>query len=231
MKSGLIKDLTEQDHPRLGEIPFQSERQYMATLHAAGAGRVAFVKGSPERMLALAGHVRTKSGARPLADEDREAILEANGVMGADAMRVIATGYVDCRSDQVELREEDIRGRMVLVGLSGMTDPPRPEAIEAVRRCKEAGVRVVMITGDNEVTARSVARQLGLPEGDAVSGRELQAMDDGALASRVDQIGVFARIEPIHKLRIVQALRDRGHVVATSCASCRRSETVAMSSP
>lgn len=214
MKAGLHKESMEEKYPRLGEIPFQSEKQYMATLHANHGKRTAFVKGSPERMLALADYIQTQDGVVPLTDAERSAILDANRAMGTEAMRVMATGYVDCECDQVELREEHIRDKLVFVGLSGMSDPPRPEAIDAVRRCNQAGIRVAMITGDNKVTARSVADRLGLPQGDTVTGDEIQSMDEKALVSRIEKISVFARVEPLHKLRIVKAFRSRGHVVA-----------------
>jgi Ca2+-transporting ATPase len=121
---------------------------------------------------------------------------------------------VNLPGDLEDLEEEDIKGNLVLVGLSGMADPPREEAKEAIRLCGRAGIKVIMITGDNKVTAESIARRLGLPEGKVIIGKELAEMDDEKLAGQVEQVSVFARIEPIQKLRIVNALKSRGHVVA-----------------
>ena len=140
--------------------------------------------------------------------------MQANISMAREAMRVIATAYVEFPSELEKLRDEDIRGNLVFVGLAGMADLPREEAKEAVRLCRQAGIKVVMITGDNKVTAESIARQLNLPVGKAMTGAELQEMSDEELSSQVEDISVFARIEPLHKLRIVNALKSHGHVVA-----------------
>lgn len=129
-------------------------------------------------------------------------------------MRVIATAYVDLPQDLEELEDEHIRGNLIFVGLAGMADPPREEAKAAVSLCKQAGIKVIMITGDNRITAESIARQLNLPPGKSVTGSELREMSDEELARQVEDITVFARIEPLHKLRIVNALKSHGHVVA-----------------
>jgi len=153
-------------------------------------------------------------GVVPLAEDDTQAILEANTAMAREAMRVIATAYLELPSDFEQFRAEDIRDSLIFVGLAGMADPPREEAKEAVRLCKQAGIKVIMITGDNQVTAESVAHQLDLPVGRTITGTELQAMNDEELSQHVDTISVFARIEPLHKLRIVNALKSHGHIVA-----------------
>ncbi len=216
-KAGMPRRTLDRDYPRLDEIPFQSENLYMAvlaTFHPEGKGRVAYVKGAPERVLAFSSHRRENGSVVPLSGEDHREIEEAAADMARAAMRVIATAYVELPDETAELDEEHIREKLVFVGLSGMADPPRDEAREAVRLCRRAGIRVMMITGDNQVTAGSIARQLGLPEGRAVTGTELAAMSDDALAEEVEGITVFARIEPIQKLRIVTALKKRGHIVA-----------------
>jgi len=213
-KAGMDKEKLETTFPRLDEIPFQSEKQYMATLHPRDAGRVVYVKGAAERLLSLSRYHLKESGVVRLAEDDARAILQANTAMAREAMRVIATAYLDLPSGFEELREKDMRDNLVFVGLTGMADPPRQEAKEAVRLCKQAGIRVVMITGDNQVTAQSIARQLDLPVGRTITGAELQAMSDEELSQQVDAISVFARIEPLHKLRIVNALKSHGHIVA-----------------
>ncbi|MBA7599882.1 Calcium-transporting ATPase 1 [subsurface metagenome] len=213
-KAGMNKEKLEKTFPRLDEIPFQSEKQYMATLHPRDGGRVVYVKGSVERLLSLSRYLVKGNGIVTLEKADAQAIMQANISMAREAMRVIATAYTELPSELEDLRDEDIRGNLVFVGLAGMVDPPREEAKAAVRLCKQAGIRAVMITGDHRVTAESIAGQLDLPPGEAITGAELQEMSDEELSRRVEGISVFARIEPLHKLRIVNALKNRGHVVA-----------------
>ncbi len=213
-KAGLDKEKMEKSFPRLDEIPFQSEKQYMATMHPRDGGRVVYVKGAVEKLLPLSSHFLNKDGPVTLAESDIQAIMAANETMAREAMRVMATAYTDLPESVDDLRDEHIQGNLVFVGLLGMSDPPREEAKEAVQLCRQAGIRVVMITGDNQLTAESVAQQLGLPPGEAVSGAELQEMSDEELSRRVESISVFARIEPLHKLRIVNALKEKGHIVA-----------------
>ncbi|MEW6141920.1 MAG: HAD-IC family P-type ATPase [Chloroflexota bacterium] len=213
-KAGLIKERLELHSPRLDEVPFQSEKQYMATLHPRDGGKVVYVKGSPERVLGMSGAIRRGSLTVPLTEAGRQAVLEANTAMAGQAMRVIALAYAELPAEVEELHENDFRGRLVFAGLAGMTDPPREDAKAAVKLCKQAGVKVVMITGDNKVTAESVAHQLELPPGRAITGQELQAMSDDELAAQAAHASVFARIEPLHKLRIVKAFKRLGEVVA-----------------
>ncbi|MBI2857389.1 MAG: HAD-IC family P-type ATPase, partial [Chloroflexi bacterium] len=213
-KAGMDKERLESVYPRLGEIPFQSEKQFMATLHPRDGGRVAYVKGAPERLLALSSHVLTAGGVIPLEPVKAQEIARANASLAGEALRVIATAYVEMPTGNGGLDETHIQGTLVFVGLSGMDDPPRPEAFRAVKLCQQAGIKVVMITGDHKLTAESVARQLELPAGETVSGPEVQGMSDDELSRRIEGISVFARIEPLHKLRIVTAFKSRGHVVA-----------------
>lgn len=213
-KAGMNKERLEKNFPRLDEIPFQSEKQYMATLHPRDGGRVVYVKGAVERLLALSKYLVKGEQVIPLGEADTEAIMQANITLAEKAMRVIATAYIELPSEIENLENEHIRGNLVFVGLAGMADPPREETREAIKLCKQAGIRVVMITGDHKVTAESIARQLELPPGETITGVELQKMSDGELTERVEHTSVFARIEPLHKLRIVNALKNRGHVVA-----------------
>jgi Ca2+-transporting ATPase len=213
-KTGMNKEKLEKTFPRLDEIPFQSEKQYMATLHPQDGGRAVYVKGSVERVLSLSKYLLKGDGIAPMTEDDVQAIMQANSTMAKEAMRVIATAYVDLPREFEELREEDIRDNLVFVGLAGMADPPREEAKEAIRLCKQAGIKVMMITGDHKVTAESIAHQLDLPPGKALTGAELQEMSDEELSRQVEDVSVFARIEPLHKLRIVNALKSHGHVVA-----------------
>jgi Ca2+-transporting ATPase len=213
-KAGLSKEKLEKGMPRLDEIPFQSEKLYMATLHPREGGRIAYVKGAPEKILSLSKYRLDGNQAVPLSEADARAALEATHAMAEEAMRVIATAFIDLPADLDDLEDEHLRNNLVFIGLSGMADPPREEAGEAVALCAQAGIRVMMITGDNRVTAGSIARQLNMPPGKAITGSELAAMSDEELASQVEDISVFARIEPLQKLKIVNALKNRGHVVA-----------------
>lgn len=214
-KAGMEKGKLEKRTPRLDEIPFQSEKQYMATLHSKdGGGKVVYVKGAAEKLLGFSKYLLTAEGVVALGAAETESITQATVSMAKDAMRVIATAYIELPDESEELSDEDIHSNLVFVGLMGMADPPREEAREAIRLCKQAGIRVIMITGDHQVTAESVARQLDLPPGKAITDAELQAMSDEELSQQIDGISVFARIEPLHKLRIVNALKSHGQVVA-----------------
>jgi len=213
-KAGLNKEEAEEAYPRLDEIPFQSEKRHMATLHQGKSGRVVYVKGAVENLLQMSKSILKDGKAAPLRKADEQAIMEASDSMAKDAMRVIALAYVEHPGEKAELREEDIDGKLVFVGLVGMIDPPRPEAIEAVKQAGNAGIKVVMITGDNKLTAESVARQLKLPVGEVLTGADIAKMSDDELSKRIDKISVIARVEPVLKLKIVNAFKKRGHVVA-----------------
>jgi len=216
-KAGMDKEEMDHHFPRLDEIPFQSENKYMATLHhREGGKRVVYLKGSPEKILSLCSFVKDRDGTRALDDEAAGVIREANEDMAGRALRVIATGFCETEEEMEDLEEEHLKGRVAFLGLFGMADPPRDEAVEALKRCRHAGIQVKMITGDNQLTAESIARQMGFSEGRVVTGRELSEMEDEELAQQVEDIAVFARIDPLHKLRIVNALKDRGHVVAVT---------------
>jgi Ca2+-transporting ATPase len=199
----------DQKHPRVGEIPFTSETKRMTTLHDLQSGKMAYAKGAPEVILASCTRMWGENGEQPLAEKDREEILKAARDMAGQALRVIAIarkGGSDIKQAEKEMK---------FLGLVGMIDPPRPEAKEAIRKCKEAGIRAVMITGDHPVTAAAIARELGLMDGgEAVTGIELEKMSDEAFEREVENIRVYARVSPAHKLRVVTALQKKGNVVA-----------------
>ena len=213
-RANLDKEKLQAAQPRVDEIPFQSEKLYMVTLHPHDGRRVAYVKGATERLLSLSRHYLYNGQVVPLTEAHARTIQEANHAMASEAIRVIATAYVELPADTVELDNVDLAGNLVFVGLAGMDDPPRQEAARAIAQCREAGIKVIMITGDNKVTAESVARRLGLPPGRAILGAELAQMTDQELENVVEEVAIFARVEPLHKLRIVNALKKRGHVVA-----------------
>jgi Ca2+-transporting ATPase len=213
-KAGLNIEKLQKAFPRLDEILFQSEKQYMATLHPIEGRKVAYIKGAPERILSMSKYVMKDNEVVPLSEEDAGAITQANADLAGEAMRVIATAYIDLPADLEDFDDEHIRSNLVFIGLLGMIDPPRDEAKDAVRLCRQAGIKVVMITGDNKLTAQSIAEELDLPQGRAVTGADLHGMSDEDLFQQVEDITVFARIEPLHKLRIVKAFKRHGHIVA-----------------
>ncbi|NNJ12354.1 cation-translocating P-type ATPase [Chloroflexales bacterium ZM16-3] len=208
-KAGLEKADLEVSAPRVGEIPFTSETKRMITLHTTPDGAVAYAKGAPEIILAACGSALTAEGDRPLDTLGRETILAAAQQMAGAALRVLAVARK--RVSAIAEAEHEL----TFLGLVGMIDPPRPEARAAIATCVQAGIKTVMITGDHPITAQAVARELGLlTHGRVVTGAELDAMSEAELAQAVEEIAVYARVSPAHKLRVVTALQQRGHVVA-----------------
>lgn len=209
LKAGLDKIELDEQFPRLDEIPFSSETKRMTTLQAAGTGVTACAKGAPEIILHSCWRQSAPGGEEPLDSAGRELILSAAREMADAALRVLA---VASRSDATV---QNVQEQLTFLGLVGMSDPLRPEARAAIQTCREAGIKPVMITGDHPATALAVARELGLQEeGRAVTGAQLQAMDEAQLEREVASIAVYARVSPADKLRVVAALQKRGHIVA-----------------
>lgn len=208
-KAGLTKAALETEFPRVDEIPFTSEAKRMTTLHTTPDGGVAYAKGAPEVILDSCTRATGAGSERELGDEDRQAVLEVATQMAGQALRVLAVAAK--RTDTRASAERE----MTLLGLVGMLDPPRPEAKTAVRQCRDAGISVVMITGDHPSTAAAVARELGMFQRERlVTGAELEGMSDDLFRSKVTDIEVFARVSPVDKLRIVTALQDHGYITA-----------------
>ncbi len=208
-KAGLFRGDLEEEAPRVGEIPFSSDTKRMTTLHAVEDGHMAYAKGAPETILPLCDRLWGKTAEEPLTAADREAILAAATAMASRALRVIAVA----RKGGTTLEGTE-RG-MKFIGLLGMIDPPRPEVRDAIVRCREAGIRVIMITGDHPVTAAAIATELGiLTDEKVVTGAELERMDETSLARALPGIAVFARVSPGDKLRLVTALQALHEVVA-----------------
>jgi Ca2+-transporting ATPase len=208
-KAGLDCDALNRDAPRIFEVPFTSERRRMATVHQAADGVVAYSKGAAEEVLAGCLFERRDGRDTPLSPSDRERIRTIEQEMAADGLRVLAIAV------KTAATVEDPETGMTLLGLVAMMDPPRSEAQAAVRTSAGAGIRVVMITGDHPLTARTIAREVGLlGEHRVVTGRELEAMSDADLAGAVSDIAVYARVSPADKLRVVTAWQSRGEVVA-----------------
>ncbi len=213
MKAGLDPDFEAKNCPRTDVIPFESEHRFMATLHHDHEGQgFIYVKGAPERILEMCDRQRSYGGDEPLdADYWQKRMEEIAG----RGQRILALASRPATNSHRELRFENVERSLVLVGLFGLADPPRQEAVEAVAHCRAAGIQVKMITGDHAATARAVAVQLGLGHTDAVlTGRDLDALDGPRLAGRIHEVNVFARTSPQHKLRLVEALQAAGQVVA-----------------
>jgi len=208
-KAGLDKPTLDAQFSRISEIPFTAETKRMTTLHQTPTGVVAYAKGAPEVIVQSCASQLTETGIVPLDDARRAEVLERARQMAGEALRVLAVAY------KPQATVKDAEQEMTLLGLAGMIDPPRREAKAAVRKCEEAGIKVIMITGDHPLTAKAVAEELGLSKtGRVVNGSELEAMDDAQLEREVESIEVCARVSPAHKLRVVSALQNRGQVVA-----------------
>jgi Ca2+-transporting ATPase len=209
VKAGIRADDARASHPRIAEIPFTSESKRMTTVHRHDAGTVAFAKGAPEILVNACSHERTEHGDIPLTPERRTVIVSEAEAMAKRALRVLGIAMKEGVSiDAVE-------DGLVFLGVIGMIDPPRPEAKQAVSVCQDAGIRVMMITGDHPITAEAIAREIGiLKKGRTVTGATLAEMNADQLAAEIDGIDVFARVSPEHKLTIVGALQKLGHVVA-----------------
>jgi len=238
VRAGLDPDSIRSEMPRVAEIAFTSERKKMSTLHAylsepdlqqvlavpegerhrslGGAGAYLHVKGAPERILAACGYHLVDGERKPLTEYDRKQYLFRNQELATRAFRVLGFAVREFSGEVPPLHEEDLETDLTFLGLAGMMDAPRADAIEAIKRCNKAGVRVAMITGDHKLTAMAVAREMGiLREGDrALTGEELERIPDEELVRDVDRIRVYARVSPEHKMRIVDAWKKAGHIVA-----------------
>ncbi|MDP1580632.1 MAG: HAD-IC family P-type ATPase [Candidatus Didemnitutus sp.] len=218
-KAGLESKETSERLPRADVIPFESEHMFMATLHRAAADQVIYKKGSVERLLERCDKVLDAAGQEsPL---DAGAVNRAVDEMTAQGLRVLAFARRRAPADLAKLTHDDVAGGLTLLGLQGMIDPPRAEAIRAVADCQSAGIEVKMITGDHKGTAVAIGQQLGLRGGKgsegqpvAITGRELEEIPDDQLPATAERAAVFARVAPEQKLRLVRALQSRGHIVA-----------------
>jgi cation-transporting P-type ATPase F len=216
-KGGIARD-GPHHLPRVDAIPFESEHQFMATLHRGTKGGVIFKKGAVERVVGRCTTMLDATGHK--SPIDRGAIEAAAEQMAVKGLRVLAFAERHVSGGERELTHEHVARDLIFLGLQGMIDPPRAEVMRAVRRCQKAGIAVKMITGDHILTARAIARQIGLDGGaennepEAISGRELDCLRDEDLPEITEQTAIFARVTPEQKLRLVRAMQKRGHVVA-----------------
>lgn len=186
----------------LRQLPFSSERKYMITEHEIGNKKIEFFKGAPEKILELCTHINIENREQILTKKSQDNILMVNDSMASEALRVLALGY---KKDS----------KVIFIGLVGMIDPPKPEVKEALRLCRQAGIKVKMLTGDNVKTAEAIAKQIGIV-GNAITGKDLDKLHKEELKTRIEEIAIFARIDPSHKVKILDALQEAGEVVAMS---------------
>jgi len=230
-KADLWRERVEQEFPRVAEIPFDSERKRMTTIHRVLTDNkkskevaapdlqtpyVAYVKGAPDVILDLCTHVTEDGRVWPLDRARRELIFEMNDALASNARRVLGIAYRPLEELPSNPSPEEVERELIFVGLIGMIDPARPEAQEAIELARRAGIRIIMITGDYPNTAAAISREIGLIQhGDPVlSGADIDRLNDGEFAREVERTNVYARVSPQHKVRIVEALKRQGHVVA-----------------
>ena len=216
LEQGLDKNALAVDYPRLAEAPFDSVRKMMSTLHQNQSGVVQYTKGAPDEILRVCSHVLVDGQALPITEELRRGILGKNTEYADKAMRVLAGAYKTWDAVPDDVAPESIEAGLTFIGLEAMIDPVRPEVQAAVESCKHAGIQVVMITGDHKETAVAIAKELGIIQGadQAITGRDLEGLSDEDFDKRVENTFVYARVQPEHKVRIVNTWRAKGYIVA-----------------
>jgi calcium-translocating P-type ATPase len=217
-KSGFDYETALLSEPRKYELPFDSRRKMMTTIHQVGGEAQAVVKGAPMEVINLCTSIWGPDGIRPMTGRDRKNLERQNDRYARRALRVIGFAYRDLGAEQKHYEIGEVERDLVFVGLVGMMDPPRPEVEEALKKCRTAGIRVIMITGDYGVTAESIARRISLVRGRSVrvvTGVEIDGMDEQQLERALKEPNViFARVSPEHKMKVALALKDMGEVVA-----------------
>ena len=217
-KAGGDQERIEKEWPKQNEFPFDSDRKRSTVIRRMTDGKLrAFINGAPDVLLERCATLRASTGVRPLKNEDRQSILAQNTAMAQKALRVLGSAYRDLGdASSTDLSAEAVERDLVFVGLTGMNDPPRPEAREAVAKCRAAGIDVVMITGDHPDTATAIAQEIGIASDKdaAIAGVELDKLSDDELRNRVSGISVYARVTAEHKLRIIRAWKANDAVVA-----------------
>lgn len=204
LRKGMEKGILLKEFERIDEIPFTSEKKFMVTIHKTQAGEVAYMKGAPDIVLERCNRILVNGRTKKIYPKDKEIINSEIESFATKALRVIGFAYKETSS------KKDAESDFVFVGMQAMMDPPRPEAKDAIKKCHNAGIKVVMITGDHKLTAKAIADELGI-KGDVISGDELDKIN---LPEVVENIAVYARVNPSHKLRIIEALKQKGHIVA-----------------
>ncbi len=210
-KAGLKREVLEKEEQRIDEIVFDSKRKRMSTVYSVGKTKLLYCKGAPESVLQCCTKIFINGKEKKLVEAEKKKILEMNHQFAATALRVLAFAYKELPTTTKKQYSMDDETQLVFVGLQGMIDPPRPEVKDSIDKCKAAGIRVIMITGDHATTAKAIGEELGI--GTRVMDGEELAMHEN-LKDVVEEINIFARVDPVHKLKIVEALQARSHVVA-----------------
>ena len=216
-KSGILKPEVSVKQPRIGEVPFDSMRKMMTTVHKTSDGKIIqYTKGAPDELLRRCTKIITENGIEPLTDRKRAEILAQNKEMADKALRVLAAACRMHDSEPAEYTSEALERDLIFVGLCGMIDPVRPEVLDAIKACKTAGIRPIMITGDHKDTAVAIALELGIitDPSQAITGAELDSLSDEEFERAVDYYSVYARVQPEHKVKIVSAWKKRGKITA-----------------
>ncbi len=215
-KNSLPKYELKKSDPRIGEAPFDSMRKMMSTVHDNSGRITQYTKGAPDEILKKCVSILTPNGVRPITDLDREEILKANKSFADKALRVLAAAYREYDTAPTDFSAEALENDLTFIGLTGMIDPVRPEVKDAIERCHEAGIRAVMITGDHRDTAIAIATELGIltDPSQAITGADLNKISDEELFNTIENYSVYARVKPEHKVRIVEAWKSKGKIVA-----------------
>lgn len=216
MSLGMNKNELLKSAPRVGEAPFDSNRKMMSTIHKTADGILQFTKGAPDEILKHCTRIFKNGEVSPLTDADREAVLKKNKEFADRALRVLACGYKQLSCVPEDQSPDNIENELVFCGLVGMIDPVRPEVKAAIEECRGAGIRPIMITGDHKDTAVAIALELGIikDKSEAITGAELDDISDEDFKEKVTQYSVYARVQPEHKVRIVNAWKSRGMITA-----------------
>jgi Ca2+-transporting ATPase len=217
-KAGLGDELKNK-FPRIGEFPFDSTRKMMSTIHETPEGtKVAYVKGAPEEILERCINIVDSGDIRPIDQADKEQALFSMQGLAGDALRILAMSFKEVPTDKIDFEIDDIESKLTYVGLVGMIDPAREEVPQAIKICNQAGIKSVMVTGDHRLTAVAIAKDIGMLQEETprsvITGEELEELNDNALDELIEDVKVFARVSPEHKMRIAQSLKRNGHVVA-----------------
>ena len=215
-KNGYLKPALKAAEPRVGEVPFDSSRKMMSTVHSVGGKFIQYTKGAPDELLSRCTKILTADGIKPLCDEARADILKSNKAMADKALRVLAAAKKDLDAEPAVYESDAVECDMCFIGLVGMIDPVRPEVKPAIDECRSAGIRPIMITGDHKDTAVAIATELGIitDPSQAITGAELNEISDEEFETAVEKYSVYARVQPEHKTRIVNAWRKKGMVTA-----------------
>ncbi|MBS4030540.1 MAG: HAD-IC family P-type ATPase [Clostridiales bacterium] len=220
LKGGLNRETIKKEFSKLDEIPFESENFYMAVLTTTPAlgKNMVWVKGAPERLLEMCADTQINATGDKI-DLNKDEVLKLYREMGEEGLRVLAMAYKPVDPGMEKLEKETVESELIFAGLQGLLDPPREEAMEAIRKCKKAGIRVLMVTGDHQVTAVTIAKKIGITDGDDIpvlTGRDIDNLSDDELYEQVGKVSIYARVSPFNKLQIVEQLLRRGEVVAVT---------------